>query len=189
MYTLKTNALSGKIASFDYIQMHVDKINFSTGINKVQPGTMVIVGIPFDRYSSFLKGSSLAPRYIRDAFHSQSSNTCTEGVMDLNREPRLLDLGDLEINDYINDIRLPVFDGPVYLSLDMDVLDPAFAPGLSHYEAGGLSTRDVLRIIQGLEAPVVGADIVELNPKRDLHNMTAMAAAKFLKEIVEKLLK
>jgi arginase family enzyme len=70
----------------------------------------------------------------------------------------------------------------------MDVLDPAFAPGVSHAEPGGLSTREVLGIIRDLEAPVVGADIVELNPIRDINGITAMAAAKFLKEIVEKMM-
>jgi len=77
--------------------------------------------------------------------------------------------------------------GPVYLSLDMDVLDPAFAPGVSHHEPGGLSTRDVLQIIQGINAPLVGADIVEFNPKRDPSGITAMAAAKFLKEIAARM--
>ena len=75
-------------------------------------------------------------------------------------------------------------ENPVYISLDMDVLDPAFAPGVSHHEPGGLSTRDVLQIIHGLNVPIVGADIVEFNPKRDPVGITAMAAAKFLKEIV-----
>ncbi len=76
------------------------------------------------------------------------------------------------------------FRGPIYVSLDMDVLDPAFAPGVSHHEPGGLSTREVLHIIQNIHAPVVGADIVECNPTRDPLGITAMAAAKFLKEIV-----
>jgi agmatinase len=80
------------------------------------------------------------------------------------------------------------FKGPVYLSLDMDVLDPAFAPGVSHHEPGGLSTRDAIRLIQGLRAPLVGADIVEFNPKRDPAGITAMAAAKLLKEIAARML-
>jgi arginase len=80
------------------------------------------------------------------------------------------------------------FKGPLYLSLDLDVLDPAFAPGVSHHEPGGLSTRDVLRLIQGLRAPIVGADIVEFNPRRDPVGITAMAAAKFLKEIAGRML-
>jgi len=77
---------------------------------------------------------------------------------------------------------------PLYLSLDLDVLDPAFAPGISHYEPGGLSTRQVLDIIHALGFPLSGADIVELNPERDLHGVTAMVAAKLLKEIVVQML-
>jgi arginase len=76
------------------------------------------------------------------------------------------------------------FDGPVYLSLDMDVLDPAFAPGVSHHEPGGFSTRELLTILQDLKTPPVGADIVEFNPERDPSGITAMAAAKLYKEIV-----
>ena len=75
------------------------------------------------------------------------------------------------------------FEGPLFISLDVDVLDPAFAPGISHYEPGGMSVREVLRCIQGLKVPVVGADIVEYNPTRDVHGQTAMVCAKFLKEI------
>jgi agmatinase len=265
-------------------------------LNNIQPGAVVIVGIPFDEHSSYLKGAALAPQRIREALHSPSSNMSTENIRDLGREQRLADIGDLVITDYIHDIELPIshilekdafvlslggdhsitypilksyvrkykyldilqldahpdlydefagnhfshacpfarimeeklaarlvqvgirtmsphlqnqaerfkvetidmkswdssvkltFNGPVYVSLDMDVLDPAFAPGVSHPEPGGLSTREVLKIIQDLDAPVVGADIVELNPNRDLNGLTAMAAAKFLKEIVEKML-
>ena len=74
---------------------------------------------------------------------------------------------------------------PLYLSLDLDVLDPAFAPGVSHHEPGGFSTREVLQIIQSIKAPLVGADIVELNPNRDHDQVTAMVGAKFLKEILD----
>lgn len=83
---------------------------------------------------------------------------------------------------------LPAFDGPVYLSLDMDALDPAYAPGVSHHEPGGLSTRDVIGIIQNLDADLVGADVVELNPVRDPVGITAMAAAKFVKEILARMI-
>ena len=80
------------------------------------------------------------------------------------------------------------FDGPVYMSLDLDGLDPAFAPGVSHHEPGGLSTREVLSIIQRFKGDLVGADIVELNPHRDVNDVTAMVAAKLLKEIAGRLL-
>jgi len=81
-----------------------------------------------------------------------------------------------------------VFDGPVYLSLDMDCLDPAFAPGVSHHEPGGLSSREVLEIIQNLKGNLVGADIVEVNPERDPQGITGMVAAKVLKEIIGRML-
>ncbi len=74
--------------------------------------------------------------------------------------------------------------GPVYLSLDLDVLDPAYAPGVSHHEPGGFTTRELIRILQGLTVPIVGADIVELNPKRDPQNITASVAVKLLKEVL-----
>ncbi len=89
----------------------------------------------------------------------------------------------IEMKDWAFE-RLPRLDGPLYVSLDLDALDPAFAPGVSHHEPGGFSTREVLRIVQSLAAHVVGADIVELNPLADVNAMTAMVAAKFLKEIV-----
>ncbi|MCP4081965.1 MAG: agmatinase [Planctomycetaceae bacterium] len=80
------------------------------------------------------------------------------------------------------------FDGPVYLSLDLDVLDPAFAPGVSHHEPGGMTTRELISIIQKLGPHLVGADIVELNPTKDLQAVTAMTAAKLVKEVLARLL-
>ena len=80
------------------------------------------------------------------------------------------------------------FDGPVYISLDIDALDPAHAPGVSHHEPGGLSVRDVLTIVQRLPNPIVGADIVEYNPDRDINGMTAMVAAKLIKEFAGRML-
>jgi arginase len=82
----------------------------------------------------------------------------------------------------------PEFNGPVYLSLDLDCLDPAFAPGVSHFEPGGMTTREVLNIIQKLTGQLVGADIVEYNPERDPQGITGMVAAKLLKEILGKML-
>ena len=78
-------------------------------------------------------------------------------------------------------------DDTVYISLDLDVFDPAFVPGISHHEPGGLSVRDVIGIIHSINAPIIGADVVELNPRRDLNGMTAAVAAKMVKEIAGKL--
>ncbi len=87
--------------------------------------------------------------------------------------------------DRVNEI---MFNGPVYLSLDMDCLDPAFAPGVSHHEPGGMSTREVLRIIQNLKGKLIGADLVEYNPERDPQDITGMVAGKLLKEIIGRML-
>jgi arginase len=73
--------------------------------------------------------------------------------------------------------------GPIYFSLDLDGLDPSCAPGVSHHEPGGLTVREVLDVIDALPGPIVGADVVELNPTRDLIDMTAMVGAKFVKEL------
>ena len=77
---------------------------------------------------------------------------------------------------------------PVYISLDIDALDPAYAPGVSHHEPGGLSTREVLKIFQSINVPVLGADIVEYNPTRDINDITGMVCAKFLKELAAKMI-
>ncbi len=78
--------------------------------------------------------------------------------------------------------------GPVYLSLDLDGIDPAFAPGVSHQEPGGLSVREVLTLIQALAGPIVGADVVEYNPVCDLGGTTARVAAKLVKEIASRMI-
>lgn len=77
---------------------------------------------------------------------------------------------------------------PLYISLDMDGLDPAFAPGVSHHEPGGLSTRQVIGIIQKIPVEIVGADLVEYNPMRDINNMTAMVGYKLMKELMAKMI-
>jgi arginase len=86
----------------------------------------------------------------------------------------------------MKDFREPLvleFRNPLYVSFDLDALDPAFAPGVSHLEPGGLSVRQALGVIQGVKARIVGFDIVELNPARDVSGITAAAAFKILKEL------
>src|SRR5208282_3803683 len=87
---------------------------------------------------------------------------------------------------------LPAFEklkaaGPVYITFDMDVLDPAFAPGVSHREPGGMSVREAIAHLHAIEGEIVGADLVELNPVQDLAGVTATVAAKILKEILGKM--
>jgi agmatinase len=79
------------------------------------------------------------------------------------------------------------FKNPLYISFDLDALDPAFAPGVSHHEPGGLSPRQVIQMIHALKASIIGFDIVELNPDRDTVGITAAAAVKILMEIVGKI--
>jgi arginase len=81
----------------------------------------------------------------------------------------------------------PTVRGPVYVSMDVDGLDPAFAPGVSHREPGGLSVRDVLSVIQTLEGPLVGADVVEYNPSRDVSDLTSHVCAKLVRELASRM--
>lgn len=82
----------------------------------------------------------------------------------------------------------PTVHGPTYISLDLDALDPAYAPGVSHWEPGGLSVRDVLTTIQTMGGTLVGADVVEYNPVRDPSGVTGFVAAKFVKELASRML-
>jgi len=269
--------------------------------SELQSGEIALLGVPFDRNSSFRKGPALAPAQIREALFSESTNMWTEKGIDLgtmsgwkafndlvlsdldtqtafatiesaihdllkkkarvvalggdhsitypiikaygreysnlsilqldahpdlydelnhnryshacqfarimeeNLVQRLVQVGvrsitghqreqakrfNVEIIEMIEKTRINelTFTGPVYLSLDMDCLDPAFAPGVSHHEPGGMSTREVIEIIQNLKGNVVGADIVELNPELDPLKITGMVAGKLLKEILGRML-
>jgi agmatinase len=261
---------------------------------------IAVIGIPFDEFSSFLRGPAQAPSKIREAFHSDSANYFTESGVDLKNHSAWKDEGDLtlpsgtdaieaihssvnkilqvypqlfslggdhstsypvvkavakkygalnvlhldahpdlyenfegnkyshacpfarimeeglakrlvqvgirtmnahqreqanrfgveviEMKDWHSSIRFQ-FDGPVYISLDMDVLDPAFAPGVSHHEPGGMTSRELISVLQSLKANVVGADLVELNPTRDPSGITAMMAAKLFKEMLDVMLR
>ncbi len=94
----------------------------------------------------------------------------------------------VEVHEFRDwDGRIPELAGPVYISIDADALDPAFAPGVSHNEPGGMTTRqllDSLRQIDAGEARVVGADVVEINPSRDVNDQTAMVGGKFVRELI-----
>lgn len=82
----------------------------------------------------------------------------------------------------------PALSGPVYVSVDLDGIDPAHAPGVSHQEPGGLTVREVIGMIQGCSGSLIGADIVELNPSQDVGDMTARVAAKLVKELAARML-
>ena len=88
----------------------------------------------------------------------------------------------IEAARFHNDLRLELTT-PVYVSMDIDGLDPAHAPGVSHREPGGLTPRQVIDLIHSIDQPIVAADVVEYNPRCDISNLTALVAAKLVKEI------
>ncbi len=264
------------------------------------PGEVVLLGLPYDAGSSFLRGPAYAPPRIREALHSGSANLCAEDGRDLDGAPDFHDGGDLplpqdpsaldriaeaagtlaargarilalggdhsvtyplvrglaphipaltllhldahpdlydhyegdrlshacpfarimeaglvrrlvqvgirtmnphqrrqaerfgvEVIDMLNwrpDLDLAL-EGPLYVSLDLDVFDPGFAPGVSHHEPGGLSPREVINLLHRLPVPVFGADVVEYNPRRDPSGITAMLAAKLTRELAALMLR
>ncbi|HET6189645.1 MAG TPA: arginase family protein, partial [Trebonia sp.] len=73
----------------------------------------------------------------------------------------------------------------VYLSVDIDVLDPSFAPGTGTPEVGGLTSRELLRVLRGLTGlHLVGADVVEVAPAYDHAEVTALAAATVIFDMI-----
>lgn len=79
------------------------------------------------------------------------------------------------------------FSGQLYISFDIDVLDPAFAPGVSHREPGGMTVREAITHLHAITGEIVGADLVEYNPAQDVSKLTASVCAKLLKEILGKM--
>lgn len=95
------------------------------------------------------------------------------------------DVDRIGIDGYVERIRGRVGDAPLYLSVDIDVLDPAFAPATGTPEAGGFSSRELLGIIEGLrDLQLVGADIVEVAPAYDHAEITSIAAANVAYELL-----
>jgi arginase len=94
----------------------------------------------------------------------------------------------IEMKDFEDGLALR-FERPLYISFDLDALDPAFAPGVSHHEPGGLSTRQALDLIHALEGDIIGLDVVECNPTRDPSGITAAAAVKIIKEVAGMMIK
>ncbi|WP_422351409.1 agmatinase [Flagellimonas sp.] len=145
-----------------------------------------------DLYSSFEgdKHSHACPFYnIME--NELAENLVQVGIRTLNEEQRQhaqrFGVKINEMKDFAS-FSMPQFTNPLYLSLDMDALDPAFAPGVSHHEPGGLSTRQTIELIQDIRVPLVGADIVEYNPTRDINDMTVMVCGKLFREIVAKMM-
>jgi agmatinase len=125
---------------------------------------------PFARIMEEGLAKQLVQVGIRAATQDQRAKARRYGV-------RMIEMKDIKDNHALS------FSHSLYVSFDLDALDPAYAPGVSHHEPGGLSTRQVLDIIHSLKAKIVGLDVVELNPKRDPSGITAAAAVKIIKEV------
>ena len=96
-----------------------------------------------------------------------------------------MDIESMRIEGVVQRIRERVGDLPVYVSIDIDVLDPSAAPGTGTPEAGGLTSRELLGILRGLRGVrLVGGDVVEVAPAYDHAEITALAASHVVYELV-----
>jgi arginase family enzyme len=129
---------------------------------------------PFARIMENRLAASLTSVGVRTLTSHQRAQAARFGV-------RIIEMKDWNY-DWIN--TLPE---RLYLSFDLDVLDPAFAPGVSHHEPGGLSVRQVISCLHKIKGAIIGTDIVEYNPDQDINEMTAMVGYKMLKEIWAKM--
>jgi agmatinase len=95
------------------------------------------------------------------------------------------EVDDLGIHGVIERVQARVEERPVYVSVDIDVLDPAFAPGTGTPEAGGLTSRELLAILRSFSGlDVVGADLVEVAPVYDHAEITGIAASHVAYELL-----
>ncbi len=118
--------------------------------------------------------AGLAKRLVQVGIRTANQH-CREQVLRFGAE--MIEMKDLSLEN------VPQLDGPLYISIDIDALDPAFAPGVSHPEPGGLTVREIIAVLHRQTARIIGADIVEYNPLRDQREITAMVAAKLLREV------
>jgi agmatinase len=94
-------------------------------------------------------------------------------------------MGEVHHDQILAEIRHRVESWPVYVSVDIDVLDPGFAPGTGTPEPGGLTSRELLGLLRGLTGlPIIGADVVEVGPSYDNAGITALAAAHVTYELI-----
>ena len=101
------------------------------------------------------------------------------------RTIRANDFDVIGIDGAVDAVRQRVGDAPVYVSVDIDVLDPAFAPGTGTPESGGLTSRELLRLLRKLNGlNLVGADVVEVAPAYDHAEITSVAAATVVFDLV-----
>ncbi len=92
-----------------------------------------------------------------------------------------------EVLEPLKKVLETIADRPIYVTIDIDVLDPAFAPGTGTLEAGGITSKEILAAIHEIskaKANIIGADIVEVAPIYDLADQTAILASKLVREMI-----
>jgi len=148
-------------------------------------GAPVTHGTPFRRAAEeglFLDGQSLHVG-LRGPIYAASDLT-EDAELGFRTVPAM-ELERIGVDGVVARIRERAGDAPLYLSIDIDVLDPAHAPGTGTPEAGGLTSRELLGILRGLAGlPLVGADVVEVAPAYDHAEMTTVAAAHVCYELL-----
>jgi arginase len=137
-----------------------------------------------DRYSHACPFARIMEEGLADRLVQVGIRTMTRHQWE---QARRFEVEVLEMKDW-RDGRKLEFDTPVYVSFDLDVIEPGLAPGVSHREPGGFSVRQALSVIHSLTAPIVGADFVEFNPAADPTGLTATVSAKIVKELSARML-
>jgi arginase len=137
-----------------------------------------------DRYSHACPFARIMEEGLADRLVQLGIRTMSGGQRE---QARRFGVEVIEMKDW-RDGRPLRFDMPVYLSFDLDVIEPGLAPGVSHREPGGLSVRQALTIIQSFDGILAGADFVEFNPATDPSGVTASVSAKLVKELAARML-
>jgi agmatinase len=142
-------------------------------------------GTPFLRAheESLLLSDHLAHVGIRAPLHARS---------DLDRDESIgfgivsaFDVAERGVRDIVTSLKQRIGSAPVYVSVDIDVLDPAHAPGTGTPEVGGLTSRELIQLLRGIsDLDIVGADVVEVAPPYDWAGITSTAAAQVVYELV-----
>ena len=143
--------------------MQTDWLYFLIKENIIKPENVILVGIRNSdmKEISFLKDYKIRYFSMRSLFNNLQ-DSC-DSIMELARN-----FSDL------------------YVSIDIDILDPAFAPGTGYIEPGGLSSRELIYLIQRIKLlkNIRKYDLVEVNPEKDINLITCKTAAKIIKELL-----
>lgn len=170
-------ALSSRLNSDDFYIIHLD------AHSDTFPD---IDGFSFHHGSVFRKAIEEKLIQPRNLYQIGLRGFCGNGWLTFAKEHgvKLIKMREFQkLNGDVNKV-LPPPDKPVYISLDIDVVDPAFAPGTGTPVPGGMTSGELLSFIENLRPySLLGVDLVEVSPNRDINNITSQLAAHFLLEL------